>query len=237
MNDAGGEFVLDQRVRRGGSHHQKLVVIQRTSRPGATTTSPSSVASISRTDGNDDARHLGDPQAVELDDERYGDRPPWHDIQLELTGRPSPTLAQTFRERWEDPTPARRRNPFGGASAPPGARATRAPDPLPPPTGRSAPGGTHAVQVLRTYPARAAPYPFAPDGERSIARAYLKAFGDARDARLPRGPVPLVARRTPRCCRRRAARATRELRCVARRPALPRPGRAASSAARAAIGR
>jgi len=36
------------------------------------------------------------------------------------------------------------------------------------------------VQVLRTYPARHRAIPFAPDGERSIARAYLKALGRAR---------------------------------------------------------
>jgi phosphatidylserine/phosphatidylglycerophosphate/cardiolipin synthase-like enzyme len=36
------------------------------------------------------------------------------------------------------------------------------------------------VQVLRTYPARRTGYPFARSGERSIARAYLKAFGRAR---------------------------------------------------------
>ena len=36
------------------------------------------------------------------------------------------------------------------------------------------------MQVLRTYPARRVSYPFAPDGERSIARGYLKAFGRAR---------------------------------------------------------
>ena len=34
--------------------------------------------------------------------------------------------------------------------------------------------------MLRTYPTRRTPYPFAPEGERSIARAYLKAFGRAR---------------------------------------------------------
>jgi phosphatidylserine/phosphatidylglycerophosphate/cardiolipin synthase-like enzyme len=36
------------------------------------------------------------------------------------------------------------------------------------------------VQVVRTYPAKRPRYPFAPDGERSIARAYLKAIGRAR---------------------------------------------------------
>jgi hypothetical protein len=38
----------------------------------------------------------------------------------------------------------------------------------------------HAVQVLRTYPARLRRYPFAPLGERSIANAYRKAFARAR---------------------------------------------------------
>jgi phosphatidylserine/phosphatidylglycerophosphate/cardiolipin synthase-like enzyme len=36
------------------------------------------------------------------------------------------------------------------------------------------------VQVLRTYPAKRPRYPFAPEGERSVARAYLKAFRRAR---------------------------------------------------------
>jgi phosphatidylserine/phosphatidylglycerophosphate/cardiolipin synthase-like enzyme len=36
------------------------------------------------------------------------------------------------------------------------------------------------VQVLRTYPAKRPPYPFARDGERSIGRAYRKAIRRAR---------------------------------------------------------
>jgi phosphatidylserine/phosphatidylglycerophosphate/cardiolipin synthase-like enzyme len=43
-----------------------------------------------------------------------------------------------------------------------------------------APAGPHAVQVLRTYPAKRPPLPFAPTGERSIARAYLKALWRVR---------------------------------------------------------
>ena len=34
--------------------------------------------------------------------------------------------------------------------------------------------------MLRTYPAKQPAYPFAPDGERSVARAYLKALRRAR---------------------------------------------------------
>ena len=40
--------------------------------------------------------------------------------------------------------------------------------------------GQHAVQVLRTYPYRRRGYSFAPDGERSIARGYLKVLPRAR---------------------------------------------------------
>jgi hypothetical protein len=36
------------------------------------------------------------------------------------------------------------------------------------------------VQLLRTYPSRRPPYPFAPHGERSVARAYAKALRRAR---------------------------------------------------------
>lgn len=54
-------------------------------------------------------------------------------------------------------------------------------DPLPPQLPDPAPGGSHSVQVLRTYPNRLLHgYPFAPDGERSIARSYLKALRRAR---------------------------------------------------------
>jgi hypothetical protein len=33
INEAGGEALFDERVRRGGSHHQKLFVVQRQGRP------------------------------------------------------------------------------------------------------------------------------------------------------------------------------------------------------------
>ncbi|HEU4842269.1 MAG TPA: phospholipase D-like domain-containing protein, partial [Ilumatobacteraceae bacterium] len=60
------------------------------------------------------------------------------------------------------------------------AREPRHPDPMPPPPPDPAGRGSHAVQVLRTYPAKRPALPFAPEGERSIARAYLKAFHRAR---------------------------------------------------------
>ncbi|HKY14051.1 MAG TPA: phospholipase D family protein [Microthrixaceae bacterium] len=176
INDAGGEVLLDERVVRAGSHHQKLFVIRHAGRHDDDV---AFVGGIDLCHGRrDDHRHVGDPQPIELEGD-YGPHPAWHDAQLEVHGPAVGDLARTFRERWEDPTPIDHRNPLRRwlrrrASEP------SSPDPLPPPPPDPAPAGPHAVQVLRTYPARRPRYPFAPDGERSIAHAYFKAFRRAR---------------------------------------------------------
>jgi phosphatidylserine/phosphatidylglycerophosphate/cardiolipin synthase-like enzyme len=176
VNEAGGEVLLDQRVRRAGSHHQKLVLVHH---PGREDEDVAFAGGIDLCHGRrDDERHLGDPQAIPLD-ERYGDLPGWHDIQLEVRGPAIADLAHTFRERWDDPTPLDHRNPWRARIARV-ARQPRHPTALPPEPAAPAPTGAHAVQVLRTYPSKRPPFPFAPDGERSIARAYIKAFGRAR---------------------------------------------------------
>jgi phosphatidylserine/phosphatidylglycerophosphate/cardiolipin synthase-like enzyme len=56
----------------------------------------------------------------------------------------------------------------------------RHPQPLPAPLDRPPTAGPHVVQVLRTYPAKRPAFPFAPGGERTIARAYARAFSLAR---------------------------------------------------------
>jgi phosphatidylserine/phosphatidylglycerophosphate/cardiolipin synthase-like enzyme len=60
------------------------------------------------------------------------------------------------------------------------ARMPRHPQPLPEAFPDPEPAGPHAVQVLRTYGRKRPRYPFAPEGERSVARAYAKAFGQAK---------------------------------------------------------
>jgi phosphatidylserine/phosphatidylglycerophosphate/cardiolipin synthase-like enzyme len=174
VNEAGGEVLLDERVRRGGSHHQKLFVIRR--RDG------DDVAFVGGVDlchgRHDDSDHRGDEQLIELDP-RFGTRAPWHDIQLEVRGPAVGDLAWSFRERWEDPAPLDHHNPVRKFTARV-ARERRRPSALGPEPDDPPPLGHHAVQVLRTYPAKRPPYPFAPAGERSIARAYVKAFGRAR---------------------------------------------------------
>jgi phosphatidylserine/phosphatidylglycerophosphate/cardiolipin synthase-like enzyme len=177
VNGAGGVLLLDARIRRGGSHHQKLVVLLH---PGRRDEDLAFVGGIDLCHGRrDDERHEGDSQNEVLDP-AFGPRPPWHDIQAEVRGPAVADLVETFRERWNDPTPLERSGfrlgrVTEGATSEPGQR-----DPLPP-YGASPPAmGGHAVQVLRTYPTKRPAYPFAPDGERSIARMYSKALARAR---------------------------------------------------------
>ncbi|MDQ2637060.1 MAG: phospholipase [Actinomycetota bacterium] len=170
IEQAGGEVLLDQRVRIGGSHHQKMVVIRH---PGAPERDVAFAGGIDLCHSRrDDATHRGDPQAIRMA-ERYGDHPPWHDVQLRVQGPAVAALDTTFRERWNDPASLDMLNPLAwlrdrlrGADMTADRLPAQPPDPPP--------CGPHAVQVLRTYPDAHFAYEFAPRGERSIARAYNK---------------------------------------------------------------
>jgi phosphatidylserine/phosphatidylglycerophosphate/cardiolipin synthase-like enzyme len=172
---AGGECVRDMRVRVGGSHHQKLVVLRHPGRPER------DIAFVGGIDlchsRRDDARHRGDPQPLAIAAE-YGPTPPWHDVQLAVQGPAVADIELTFRERWNDPAPPSR-NPVRRLHDLLHRDDTH-PDPLPPALPAPPPVGGHCAQVLRTYPHRRRGYPFAPNGERSIARAYQKALRRAR---------------------------------------------------------
>jgi phosphatidylserine/phosphatidylglycerophosphate/cardiolipin synthase-like enzyme len=176
VTKAGGEVLLDERVRRGGSHHQKMVLLRH---PKNLERDVAFVGGIDLSHGRrDDTRHLGDDQVIEMD-ERYGARPAWHDVQLEIRGPAIGDLDLTFRERWDDPTPlnhANRTRAWFSRLTSRDRRASQLPEPLADPPI----GGDHAVQVLRTYPSRRPRYPFAPAGERSVARAFIKAVVRAR---------------------------------------------------------
>jgi phosphatidylserine/phosphatidylglycerophosphate/cardiolipin synthase-like enzyme len=112
-------------------------------------------------------------------DRRYGDRAPWHDAALELHGPIVGDLLRTFVERWDDHHPLDRRTPYRMVVQRL-ARMPRHPKSLPESFPDPPLAGPHSVQVLRTYAYKHPGYPFAPDGERSVARAYGKAFGRAR---------------------------------------------------------
>jgi phosphatidylserine/phosphatidylglycerophosphate/cardiolipin synthase-like enzyme len=176
IEEAGGEVLLDQRVRFGGSHHQKLVVIRHPSEPAHDVAFAGGIDLCHSR--RDDASHRGDPQAVRMA-KSYGELPPWHDVQLQLRGPVVGALDTTFRERWNDTAPLDMLSPIAwiedklrGADLKVGKLPEQPPDPPP--------CGPHAVQVLRTYPDAHFEYDFAPHGERSVARGYSKAVKRAR---------------------------------------------------------
>ena len=175
----GAEALLDMRVRTGGSHHQKLVVIRYRDRPRATT-SPTSAASTCATRGATTPSTSATRRPLEMAPE-YGDTPPWHDVQAAITGPAVYDVETVFRERWEDPTPLTRHPVYWTQDRL--LRMDMTPDPLPAQAPPPPPpeGGTHIVQLLRTYPnlRRGRDYPFARGGERSVARGYTKALARA----------------------------------------------------------
>src|ERR1700693_5721868 len=153
VNSAGGEVLLDQRVRLGGSHHQKLIVIRHA---GSADRDVAFVGGIDLCHSRrDEADHHGDRQHQTMAPV-YGERPPWHDAQVAIHGPAVGDLEFCFRERWDDRNPLSR-DPLGilhdllrhthrKASA------------LPPMPADPAQNGTHAVQVLRTYARRRGGY-------------------------------------------------------------------------------
>ena len=169
INAAGGECLLDMRVRPGGSHHQKFVVLRHPDRPEL------DVAFVGGIDlchsRRDDADHGGDPQTQPMA-EVYGDGRPGTTCSSQIRGPAVGDVEAIFRERWEDPAPA---DPqpvrhlvddalrHDDRHCPARCRA-QLPDP--------APCGTRHVQVLRTYPHRRPRLPVRP-ARRAQRRARL----------------------------------------------------------------
>lgn len=176
IEHGGGEVILDQRIRRMGSHHQKLVVLRHDEAPSRDV---AFVGGIDLCHGRrDDADHRGDPQPLPMA-EAYGANPPWHDVQLQVRGPAVHVLDTVFRERWDDPNSPDEDHPLAWVHDKLHRTRLHA-DPLPPQLPPPPECGPHVVQNLRTYPAIRPPYDFAPDGERSIARGYSKAIKRAR---------------------------------------------------------
>ena len=173
LQKRGAEVLLDMRVRAGGSHHQKFVVVRHRDDP---TRDVAFVGGIDLAHNRrDDAEHHGDPQPQPLTEE-YGAHPPWHDVQVAIQGPAVHDVETVFRERWTDPAPLSRApwrrlaDRLRGLDSSP----DHLPEQWPPPP----PAGPHPVQLLRTYPdlRLGRDYPFAKGGERSVARGYAKAI-------------------------------------------------------------
>jgi phosphatidylserine/phosphatidylglycerophosphate/cardiolipin synthase-like enzyme len=173
---AGGEVLLDQRVRRGGSHHQKLVVIRHRDDPSRDVAFAGGIDLCHSR--RDDADHHGDPQPIPMS-KAYGRTPPWHDVQLALHGPVVGALDLTFRERWRDPDSLDQHGPISTVMDKV-RHADTSPDRLPPQPPDPPACGSLNIQVLRTYPAMRPPYPFARSGEQTVARGYTKAIKRAR---------------------------------------------------------
>ena len=143
------------------------------------TTSRSSVASTCVHGRGDDRAHRGDPQPEAMD-KPTARRRPGTTSRPRCAARPIGDIATTFRERWNDPTPLDRRNPWrpGCRHAPGSSRAARAAAAA---RRRPAAGGPPRGAGPAHLPGQATPrIPSRPQGERSIAREYHKAFERAR---------------------------------------------------------
>lgn len=174
VEQAGGDVLLDQRTRALGSHHQKFVVVRHAD-DGRADVAFVGGLDLARSRRDDEAHH-GDPLVRDFPDV-YGERPPWHDVQLRITGPAVAGVEDTFRERWDDPAGTSRL--FWRALTDVLHPVTRNPGSLPVVPPVPTPTGSCTVQLLRTYPPRRPRYPFAPRGERSIARGYRKALARA----------------------------------------------------------
>ena len=177
LNDAGAVVLLDERVRRGGSHHQKVVIVRHLKRP------QDDVAFVGGIDlchsRRDGIEHEGDEQVIPMPP-AYGPTPAWHDVHLAVQGPAVYDVETVFRERWEDTTPltlnpARRASSLLESEDETPNRL--GPQALPPPSPTDA---TSAVQVLRTAPLIGPRgFDFAPDGELSVASGLVKALARA----------------------------------------------------------
>ena len=194
LQDRGAEALLDMRVRTGGSHHQKFVVIRHRDDPAR------DVAFVGGIDlahtRRDDARHLGDPQAaadgggvrrapaVARRAGRHPVDPAVHDVET------------VFRERWEDPTPLSR-NPihwFNDKIR----RLDLTPDPLPDAGATAATGrGRHPRRPAAAdlpQPAAAAATTRSPTAASAAwPAATARPSSGPSDDHLRRGPVLLGA--------------------------------------------
>lgn len=174
VEEAGGQVLMDMRIPKFGSHHQKMVVVRYRGQPDD---DMAFVGGIDLCYGRrDSASHLGDPQPPVMA-AVYGPNPPWHDIQLHIAGPAVGDVEAVFRERWDDGHPLSRHPMYVVSSWI--KRESKTAKPLPPQADDPLPTGTVSVQLLRTYPVRHPGYPFARHGEFSVARGYIKALSRA----------------------------------------------------------
>lgn len=168
-----GGVALDDRFPRFGSHHQKTAIFG------------GREPAVAYCGGIDPAGDRWDTRAHDMPKRPFRERsgfipyestgvvraqarrsfPGWHDAHVRLRGPAVLDIERNFRERWNDYRPA---------------QGTQRAYLLGPEPRVEASPGTHHVQVLRTF-ACGGLYPsFAPHGEFTCFRGYLKAIAAAR---------------------------------------------------------
>ena len=177
INESGGEALLDERVRRGGSHHQKLFVVRRKGRP------EEDVAFVGGIDLCHGRRDDAEPRAAIPRRRRWTSGTATPAVARRDGRDPRPGGAPTC----STPSPSAGTTPRRSTTATRTgrvihrlARMPRHPEPLPerwdPPPEAGRTRCRSCAPIRRKRPA----YPFAPQGERTIARAYARAFARAR---------------------------------------------------------
>ena len=189
----GAEALLDMRVRLGGSHHQKM-------RRDPAPRRPDPRRRVRRRDRPVPLPpRRRRPRAATRRRSRTWRRstatnPPWHDVQAAISGPGGLRRGDGLPRALGGPDPADPQ-PVAAASRTGSAGWTRTPDPLPEQAPPPPPveGGTHVVQLLRTYPnLRLRPrLPVRPRRRAQRRPRLHQGGGEGAAADLRRGPVPL----------------------------------------------
>ena len=233
VNQAGGEILLDERVRRGREPPPEAVRHPPGRRP--MTTSPSSAASTSATAATTTPATAATRRRSSSTSGTAIGRP-WHDIQLEVRGPAVGDARRHVPRTLGGSRPLDHRNPVR-QGAPPVTAPTPPPRPVAPACGANrALCGPHAVQVLRTYPAKRPPYPV-----RARRRAQHRRVRTARRCGAPDGSstwrISTSGRTSAAWALADALRGPPELHVIVVVPRFPDRERARRRDRRARIGR
>jgi phospholipase D1/2 len=168
LHPLGVNVVLDARFKFLGSHHQKFMVVQL---PTETVAYCGGIDLA--TDRWDTRKHDNDPHRQP---ESYA---AWHDVHVRIRGDAVKDFEQNFRDRWNAPeSPSDLPIPTPQGIIPP----MSPPEAIPAQAIQVAKTpGTHFVQVTRTFGCSGNHYSsFAPKGETTCLKAYLKAISQAQ---------------------------------------------------------
>ena len=151
---------LDGRFPPGGSNHQKFTVMKSSAAASVILGS----ADIAKTRWDSSEHSAEDPDR----DPTYGEQT--HEIAANINGPAVADVESTYRERWNDSTSRRGLRPV----RPPRSAITT-------PLSSFSGGGTHSVQVLRTYGITSAAfgYSWSPAGEFTVWASCLNAIKKA----------------------------------------------------------